>query len=528
MNSSKHILSIDFGKGQAKIALLETGSSLSLIDYDITEALLNSNASQELASFISRFLKKNACQDKNVFLTFSDPGIGVFKIMTLPLLSKEETVEAVRWQMTDGAPFEVDTGIMDWKVIKEYGDPNQEKKCDIAAATLKKDEVDRCLSIVHECGLLPSAILNPFFNYASILNAFSNSSSLTAVLDCGREESTLCIYKNNQLVFIRPIAFSFNRLRSALAEGLSSLKGGKELSLLDAEKLLESAGIPENETGLINGNILSGHVISLVRPLLEALIKEIKLTFNYFSINFKEPAPEKLFITGEGSNIKRLDYYTSKELGVPTTVLSVPATVRLAKSLDKDRFQKEQHLLVNVVGSVMDKPHALNLLPLEVKQRKLEALQMAFLRVFTIGIAALFLIFYLLQQLEIHCIQSKLNNARAHLETIKRVDVLKEKIEAKEALIERLQKGKVPDHVLLKYLSQIMPADVILDGLTVNMQQHIFLLKGRVAPYANTMEVLVDFVKRLKSSKFFQEVSLLNSEDREGEHFFEIQGSFVK
>jgi len=172
-------------------------------------------------------------------------------------------------------------------------------------------------------------------------------------------------------------------------------------------------------------------------------------------------------------------------------------------------------------------PDAINLLPFELRTKKIELVQKSFLRIFTIAIATLFLSTLLMLNLQKLDYQKRLETARQHLQAIDKVKFLKQSIEAQEGLIDRLQQGKIPDHVFLKELSGIIPDDIILDELTVDMSKHMVLIKGEIVGNGNSVEALVRFIKKIKDLSLFADISLVNSESVEGTQVFEIQGELA-
>jgi Tfp pilus assembly PilM family ATPase len=525
---SKRFLSIDFGRAFTKIIYFESkGDTSILLDHAIKKIPFKEENKSEIAGFISEFLKKKSISQKETCLTLSELDSMAVKTITLPLLTDAETMEAFKWQLNEEMPFDKNASIIDWKVVKEISETAGEKKREIIGVAAKQELVDRGLSITRACNLVPFRISSPFLNYAYLLNRLHDAPTIAAVLDVGMDESTLCIYKDGQLRFLRNIGFSFDKTSRSLTGILYSGKGKMELSITDAENLLKDFGIPEDETGFLRDNIQAVHIISLIRPFLEVLTKELRLTFNYFSSNFKEASPASIYITGEGAGIKHLDVYLAHELKLSVSPLPLPESVQI-KTGDKEVSEIERNQIASVVGAMLAGPDAINLLPRELKTKKQESIQTFFLRDLTIVLAAIFIASFLMLNFQVNDYKKRLETAGQHLQAIEQIKILKQSIGDKEALINKLQKGKVPDHIFLTALSAIMPDSIILDELTVDMSKHAVILKGEIPDNANAVEVLVKFIKKIKDLPFFTDVYLVNSENSGEMQVFVVQGDLAQ
>ena len=526
--NSKRFLSIDFGRTFIKVVYLESKAEvLIVLDYEIKKISFNEENRGELVKFISEFLKKRSISAKEVCVTLSDPDSVIVKILTLPDLSKEELLEAVKWQLKDDLPYDINAGIVDWQIVKQFSDETGAKKIGVVGGVVKRSIVDQYLSIIGECGLIPFRVSSLYLNHLYLIQRLKKDSSVTAVLTVGSKESSLCIYKDNQLHFIRGLAFSLNKITQALTGVLQTGSGKVGLSLEQADEIIRAFGIPQEEQGLLQHNVQAIHVISLIRPFLETLLKEMKLTFNYFSSNFKEGSPSALYITGGGANLKNLDTYLVKDFNFKVSQLSLPECVNI-KAIQKEKFEMDHNQLISSIGAALAKPENMDLLPLEIKTRKIELIQKSFLRTFTIILAGILLFSLAINNLQVIDYQKRLENAQGHLQSIQRIRILKQKIDEKEDLINKLQKGKIPDQGLLKELSNIIPENFILTDLIVDMHKHTLNLKGQISTSRNALEDLTRFMQKIKSSSFFTEVSLINSENKEGIEVFEIQCSLVQ
>ncbi|MCK5081269.1 MAG: hypothetical protein KAR31_00045, partial [Candidatus Omnitrophica bacterium] len=138
------------------------------------------------------------------------------------------------------------------------------------------------------------------------------------------------------------------------------------------------------------------------------------------------------------------------------------------------------------------------------------------------------LILILNARIQISGYQNRIKIAEVHLRVIGGIKVLKERLLLKEALMEKIQKGRVPAHGLLKVLGVLTPKTVILDEVFFDQTSHRLVLKGGVlASEETTGAVLASFMQQLESSPFFGEASLISSQRIAGSQKFEIKCDLV-
>lgn len=517
------ILSIDFGQAFIKIAyLIFSGGKMKVSKYALMKASPAEEAQGLAAGFIKEFLKNNSIACKEAILNIWDTQKVFIKAMVFTAVPKEEMLEALKWQVKSELPFNVDGAIFDLQVVKEYTDDAGIKTDSIVCVAAESGFIGRYLAIAAECGLKAVRISSNPFNYSAILESIRANLSVTAVLDIGHAQAQLCIYRDNKLNFIRSLTFSSDKLTQSLSGTLVSDKGKFELNPQKAQGLIEKYGVPMDENAALENNISAIHIISLMRPQLEGLARELKRSFDYFCANFREEAPGILYLTGGGANLKNLDLYLNKELGMPVSVLPLPEGVEIEKGAEEN-LGSQHNQITGAIGAALGARGGINLLPHEIKTQKAEFLQKLSLRVISISAAAIFLFFLFVFNMEIQDYKNRLKTANAHLESIKEVKALKQMIELKEALIHKIKLNKVPVFGLFRLISNITPGNIFIEELSLDQERHILSFKGQVLSGANTAESeLTDFIKKLEASSFVSEATLVSSQNISGNQQFEI------
>lgn len=527
---TKRFLSVDFGQTLTKIAYLESQEEgLKLLNYDFKKIMSPLEKKTETVEFINDFIKKNYISQKEVCLSISesDSDSIIIKPLILPVVPKEEISQAIKWQLKEEAPFDLKDALIDWQIIGEYLDEEGAKKIEIICILAKSEIIHKYLSIIDNCGLVPMRVSVSPFNYANILSHLSNNPPIVSVLDLGYKASILCVYRDNKLNFIRKLSFSSEKLTQSLTTVLALKEGEVELTSDKAEKIKETLGIPQDETLVLEDGIPAIYIISLIRPLLEGLVRELKRSFDYFSSNFKKEIPSILYLCGGGANIKNLNGYLNKELNIDVKQLPLPAALSV-QSIPKERLSNDQNQLMSALGVALKGSGVINLLPEEVKAQRIELIERVSLRIVTIILGAIFLVSFFFIKFRIYDYRNRLKNARIHLQNIREIKLLKEKVDLREGLISKIQEKMVPVDGLLKLIGVIVPGNVILDELTLDQVTHTLVLKGTVSVGGESaISILTDFMKELEASPFFMEATLLTSRDVGGVHQFEIKTDLV-
>ena len=341
-------------------------------------------------------------------------------------------------------------------------------------------------------------------------------------MDIGYRDSSLCIYKKNKLIFFRKLTFSSDKLTQALTTTLASAEGRLTLSYEQAEEVKCTFGIPFDQSSVLQDGVQATQIISLMRPLLEKLVIELRRSFDYFSANFRETLSTTLYITGGGASLKNIDRYLNKELRVNVSKLPVPDFLKRPK-LKEERFSKERDQLTNALGAALAGTKAINLLPHEVRAQRVELIEKISLRLVAVTVGLIFLFSLFVVKLQTRDYKNRLKNARAHLETISEIKLLTQKVSLRENFLKKMQQGNLPADKMLKIVSALIPAKVILTELFFEKGSYNLVLKGVVSAGEESGEiVLTEFMETLEGSALFTEATLVSFKTVGAAQRFEI------
>lgn len=520
----KHILSIEFGRAFCKLAYLQLHKKgINLLDWRVEKlSLAGGGKPEELTALIRSFLEKNSSENPEFYLTIPDFDSAAIKHLQLPVLPRQEVIGAAKWQLKEDLAFDLEKAVIGWELVREYSDQEGTKKNEIVFALVEEKALNEYIGLVKELNLKPSKISLAPLNYGNILKKYFPDSGTQVVLDLSYDQTTLYIYIQGRLKFIRKLPFSSQKLTQDLTGTLVSDKGKTQLSYQEAENIKQAFGIPQDQSQDLGEKITAIQMISLLRPHLELLVKELKRTSDYFSSEFNQPLITRLCLVGGGSNLKNLDSFLAKELSFEVSPLVLPDFGPESASF-KDLGSNYPQLL-SAIGAALADSAAINLLPQEIKAQKSELIQKISLRVSAVAIVAIFLFSFFMVRLKINDYKSRIANAQKHLETISEIRVLRQNILARDGLIIKLQKGKVPVDKLLIVLSNLVPNEITLESLALKQDAATLVLKGQIQASGAVAETaLTQFMKKLEASDFFTEAALTSSKKEGLNQSFEIR-----
>jgi hypothetical protein len=274
---------------------------------------------------------------------------------------------------------------------------------------------------------------------------------------------------------------------------------------------------------LQDSNIKASQLISLMRPLLEGLVRELKRSFDYFASNFKEDSPGVLYLAGGGTQIKNIDWYLHRELSLEVASLPLPPCVSVA-TVEASQLNRDQEQLISAAGAALGGCRGINLLPAELKSQKIEIIQRIALKDIAIVAAAVFLLLLSFQGFRGYSYKKRLVIARQHLQALGKIKELKQGIDVREALVVRTQKERIPADGALKLVSAIIESNMVLNDLMLDQDSNTLVLKGVIfTGEGQGKTALTDFIKKIKTYPFFKEASLVAYRNTDTGEQFEIK-----
>ncbi len=237
-------------------------------------------------------------------------------------LEKNKMREALSYELNKHIPFPAESVYFDFCILEE----KTKEEVNLLLAVVKKDFLDPILETLQKERLEPLEItLDSICLINLFLKLSKNEKKFNAsILDIGYSGSTLTILGGRAPLLTRELLFSGRQI-------INNLMHAKNIPADQLQPWLLS---------LMQNPVLMQEVLELLADSLPPLLKEIKISFDFFEVN-KAQSVERLYLSGALANLSALTSFFKENLNVETEVLGVPPGL-------EDVFGKEFNSLKNI------------------------------------------------------------------------------------------------------------------------------------------------------------------------------------
>jgi len=200
--------------------------------------------------------------------------------MQLPEMADIELAQAVGWEIADRTGTDRDLLQVDAKRLGPGGD--------VLAVSIEQSTLAGILDPLYGAGLRPAIIEPACFAIARTLSMqhrrIADRSSVRAVLDFSKENSSMMILAGDDIVFYKQLQYSGD----ALIEAVSTHVGVSELQ---ASQMLEASNKNTDEA-------MSRAVRDASRFLHEQIARDAMKCLRHYGVTSRGPIPSVLIVTG--------------------------------------------------------------------------------------------------------------------------------------------------------------------------------------------------------------------------------------
>ncbi len=460
-------------------------------------------------AFLKAFVLRNGIRSPRALVVVPAESVWMQGV-TVGDVPADEIPGAVKWRLKGKVPFAVESAFLDFQVVRETSDSTGKKIRRILVCLGRRTVITPYLDLLRESGIQPVGLSPAPVAYAAFLRGGGDASpAVEAVLEIESATAVLGLYIDGRLCFIRRMPFSMNRAVEAMTGALVTEKGRVRISPERARGFLEEEGLDGPEEAVTAEGLSRGPLLAMIRPLLETLVREIRLSCDYFAAHFENLRPSGLRVTGKGARIKGIEAYLDRELSVPVSSLSWgEGTVEGEPPIGTSSLAATA-----AVGAALTGGGGIDLLPPEIRSQRVEVLQWVSLRLTALTAVMVFLLLLFIVRFRVQDYENRLRIARQHQRTIESVQqdtVVEQQL---EALVARIRRGHVPVDGLLKVVGRAIPQELLLDGLTCDQDKGEVFLEGTLAAGdRRAEEILTAFVQQLETSPFFKDAELVTTQ----------------
>jgi type IV pilus assembly protein PilM len=260
---------------------------------------------KQTAELIKRLLEKIKPDTKNVVASL--PAFSAFtSLIEIPVMSKEETSQAMQYQAKTFVPLPLTDVTIDWIPVETYKDAKGIEKQRVFLVSVPNDQIEKYRSIFQTVGLSLRFLEVETLSLARILTSGDPTTSM--LVDIGARSTAIGVAAGGLLRYNGQTDFASGALTQAVTKGLG-------INTRRAEDLKRQKGL----TGTGGEYQLS----TLMLPYVDVILNEVRRVRDIYEKNYKSSI-ERIILSGGGANLLGIGEYVSKQMGNLPTVKANP------------------------------------------------------------------------------------------------------------------------------------------------------------------------------------------------------------
>lgn len=391
-----------------------------------------------------------------------------FRLITLPKMSRKEMAEAIYWEGNKRIPFGLDDAYHGYRI---NGNADAVEKDSVSASFLavSKKEVDRHLELLDPLEINIDGIHHELEAIGHLLRHIDNfdANKTYALINIKKKSSEISFYRGMRLDFMH-------------------------VSSVGSENLF---GSPDSQTR-------------------DEFFAE---SLDYYAGQFSASPADTVFIYGDLSYSDDLIDNLSDRFGIEFTRFPIDRLIKSQPHIEE--FAGQIPASLSTVALAMANQDMINFLPPEIKENRAAIRYIKFAVPSFLLFIAVLLGFWASLKYQIDIESGKLAATYEQIEEFRNSPMyimynqIKNQIAADRAILKKLNQEPTFLHLNLKELSRITPDKVKLSLYELDnaRSQNGLVIHGQAKSFDPPPEIiLAEFVARLESSPFFDNVSLKN------------------
>lgn len=490
-----------------------------------------------ISQLVKDCLVEGGISTKDVAVMVSGPQVFIRRI-TMPPMPRDELEEVIPFETTKHVSLPVDQLAIDYLIVgeKEVGGVRNQ---DILIVAIPNAVVEKELSIVRAAGLKPVAVtVSPMVMWKAFQSSGQTSyDKVTAILDIGFDRSTISLLNGGVLEFARSINVSGNEITKSLMTTplIKEETGARPLTYEEAEKLKHEYGFPSPaETGITKNGIPLNHVSMLLRPVMEKLMGEVRVSIDFYMSEFQVARVDRFIISGGSSALGGLKEFMSGDLGINVELADPFQGVKFDKNVSQDFVGGIESAFLMPFGLAIWTGGDLSLIRKKKKKVTISG-GIPVLPMLVPGcVAAIIITFFFFSM------SNKLGNVRTELDAKKRELVslgptadraleLVAKKKRLEAELNSLPQGfrkSIDPARILEEIRVSAPDNTRLEQIIVipKTENKLVEIRGTAFFMDQRGSAMSDFMSALEESPLFDDINMVFLEAKDGEEDYSVDG----
>jgi type IV pilus assembly protein PilM len=341
---AKSIVGLDVGSSTVKAVELTAKSKGENFELDhlgvaqvapeaiVQGAFLNSSA---ITDAIREAIDAGNIKTKNVAAAVSGHSVIVKKV-SLPVMTRDELDEQIRWEAEQYIPFDVNEVNLDFQILDTVDDASHMEVLLVAA---KKDLIDDYVQVIVEAGLNPVAIDVAAFAVENAFEAnYDGANHGTVALgNIGAQVVNINILTDGVPCFTRDITTAGNHYTEEIQKALS-------ISFDEAER------IKLGGRGSDGQDVVPQEVEQAMQSVTETVIGEISRSLDFFAATSADSRIEKVYLAGGASRVSGLSTAFAERTGLAVEMLDPLSRMLPSSKYDQDYLDDQAPGLAVSVG----------------------------------------------------------------------------------------------------------------------------------------------------------------------------------
>lgn len=316
---------------------------------------------EAVAHSISQLWRKAGLTEKRVITGVANQKV-VVRMVEFPWMEKSELDGALRFQAQDYIPIPIEEAILDFEIVGEYTNVNDERMVEVLLVAAQRDMISSQLSAIERAGLKPLiidaaafAIVRSLIDGEGVLPPEEPEvPEATGVIHVSAGLTIIVVVEKGRPRFTRVSSLAGNDFTQSIADALN-------LTFEEAEELKLASGLPPlgGEERLPSGfPVEKQEMGEAAQEILERqvskFIAEIRRSLDYYLTQATQVrAIRKLVVSGGGANLANLDSYLEKGLQAEVEMGMPLRNIKLAPNVSADEVAAQELALPVCLGLAM-------------------------------------------------------------------------------------------------------------------------------------------------------------------------------
>jgi type IV pilus assembly protein PilM len=269
-------------------------------------------------------------------VVFAVPESHVYRrFMRLPYVDDESLNKAVYWEVQKYLTTPIDDVRLGIIFIGERIE-NDTRVADVLAIAVNNKHLDRYMRVLDMAGLEPIGAETEAIAAVRAIShlALDIPSSSYLIVDFGSQSTDVSVAYKDKLIYSDSIAYGSDSITKAISQSFS----------MDSSKANEY-----KKTYGMDPKNFQGKLATVINPVVDIILVDVKRTLEYFRREFTDIAPAKVFLTGEASLMPGFVEYVAQKLQITVEIANPWKDIKVSEN-DASFLEKSRSAYTVAIG----------------------------------------------------------------------------------------------------------------------------------------------------------------------------------